>query len=468
VYEEFAGADLADKRLDRRLLLTAGFLANSPMAPINQACPDWASTKAAYRLFDNANASPKAIREPHIENTVKRMVTAAADGTLLVVQDTAFIAYTGHRNVQGIGPIGNDNEGRGLIMHSALVFTASGVPLGLVSQNIWSRKEVPDEGRVEKILRLQGTAIEDKESFKWLIGMRETRERVPPGVKIVTVGDREADFFELHTEAQELKLPYLVRARVDRLLVPEESDCHKQMSDALAAAKDLGTMEVSILGNSKRKTRTATVTVKTAQVAIKPPQRRGHAKNSGSDEPTTVKLIAATELNPSEGDEAISWVLVTNLPVPDMDAAVEKVRWYSRRFGIETFHKTLKSGCQVEKCCLERGERLARYLALYSVIAVRMMHVAYLAREQPELPATEVFSQAELDALHVLSGDGQAPNKPPSLKEAVRKLGRLGGHLGRKRDGDPGMTVMWRGWMQLYTAVRVMDQLRQTGRINSS
>jgi hypothetical protein len=240
------------------------------------------------------------------------------------------------------------------------------------------------------------------------------------------------------------------------------------MSEALAAAQDLGTMEVAILGNSTRKTRTATVTVKATQVAIKPPQRRGHAKDSGSDEPATVKLIAATEMSPPEGDEAISWVLVTNLPVPDLDAAAEKVRWYSRRFGIETFHKTLKSGCQVEKCCLERGERLARYLALYSVVAVRMMHVAYLAREQPDLPSTEVFSKEEVDALQVLSGDGHSPDTPPTLKDAVRKLGRLGGHLGRKRDGDPGMTVMWRGWMQLYTAVRVMDQLRQAGRINSS
>jgi hypothetical protein len=60
------------------------------------------------------------------------------------------------------------------------------------------------------------------------------------------------------------------------------------------------------------------------------------------------------------------------------------------------------------------------------------------------------------------------PDTAPTLKDAVRKLGRLGGHLGRKRDGDPGMTVTWRGWMQLYTAVRVMDQLRKSGRINSS
>lgn len=466
VCEELAGVDLSDKRLDRRLIMTAGFLASSPIWPINQACRSWDNTKAAYRLFRNPKASPQAILKPHIRATAKRM--AALDEPLLAVQDTVFISYKNHPKVRGVGPIGKDDEGRGLIMHNALVLTSSGTPLGVLSQKIWARQEVPDEGHQEKIERVQQTAIEEKESVKWLDALRETVERAPPKAKVITVADRESDIFEFLTCAEELKASYLIRARIDRQLVPEESEGFERMQEALAAAEVLGTMQVEVTGNDKRKARTAAVAVKVAEVTIKPPQRRGRAKESGSSEPITVRVIGATETKPPGGEPAISWVLLTNLRVPDFEAAAEKVRWYSKRFTIETWHKVLKSGCTVEECRLETGERLARYLALFSVIGVRLMHVAYLAREQPDLPATAVFSEEEVDALHVQVRGERPPQAPPTLKEAVRMLGRLGGHLGRKGDGEPGMTVVWRGWMRLCDAVHVIGVLRKTGRLNSS
>jgi len=71
--QEFARTDLCDKRLDRRLLKTAEHLAKSPASPINEACGDWASTQAAYRLFNNPKASPSGILQPHIEAAVQRM-----------------------------------------------------------------------------------------------------------------------------------------------------------------------------------------------------------------------------------------------------------------------------------------------------------------------------------------------------------------------------------------------------------
>lgn len=466
VCEELAGVDLADKRLDRRLIMTAGFLASSPMWPINQACRSWGSTKAAYRLFHNRKASPEAILRPHIRATAKRMATL--DEPLLAVQDTVFISYKNHPKVRGVGPIGKDDEGRGLIMHNALVLTSAGTPLGVLSQKIWARQEVPEEGHQEKIERIQQTAIEEKESVKWLEALRETVERAPPKAKVITVADRESDIFEFLTCAEELKARYLIRARVDRQLVCEQSEGFECMEEALAAAEVLGTIEVEVTGNDKRKARTAEVAVKVAQVTIRPPQRRGRAKDSGSSEPITVRVIGATETKPPEGEPAISWVLLTNLPVPNFEAAAEKVRWYSKRFTIETWHKVLKSGCTVEQCRLETGERLARYLALFSVIGVRLMHVAYLARAQPDLPATAVFSAEEIEALHVDAGQERPPEKPLTLKEAVRMMGRLGGHLGRKGDGDPGMTVVWRGWLLLYHAVHIIGRLRKAGRLNSS
>lgn len=471
IYNEFADADLGDKRLNKRLIRTAGFLGRAPLSPINQACLDWRSVKGAYRMFDNPKASPQKILAPHIAATVRRMIAVAGEGQkiLLAASDTAFISYS-HPRVTGIGPIGKSNEdGRGLVMHSALVMTTEGVPLGLLHQNIWARGDVPEEGRQEKIERLQQTRIEEKESYKWLWASRDARQHTPPGCKVVMLCDREGDLYEHLIDLREHKGSYVIRARCDRVLVAEENDGHEQMHEALAAAEELGTLEVQVPGNGKRKARIATIAIKAAEVTIKPPRRRGAAKESCSSEGVTVRLVGATEISsPPEGEGAISWVLLTNLPVADFEAAKEKVLWYSHRFCIETFHRVLKSGLKVEDCRLETGERLARHLALCSVIAVRMMNVAYLAREQPELPATAAFSEQELEAMHVLTREGPPPPQPPTMKEAVRMVAKIGGHLGRKRDLEPGMTVMWRGWLQLYIVVRAFRRARRAGMINSS
>ena len=161
-----------------------------------------------------------------------------------------------------------------MIMHDALAFTATGVPLGLLSQTIWARQEVPEEQLVEKIVRLQCTAIEEKESSKWLVALRETVARTPRAVQVVTIADRESDFFEFLTAAKELQARYVIRARLDRKLVPEESEGFESLLEALAGVSALGSLSVQIPGNGKRKARTAEVEVKVAPVMIQPPERR--------------------------------------------------------------------------------------------------------------------------------------------------------------------------------------------------
>lgn len=460
--EELRGADLSDARLDRRLLRSAQQLARSPVSPINEACGNWASTQATYRLFNNPKASPRAILKPHRQATLKRMV--AAGGPVLAVQDTVYISYLQHSKTRGLGPVGKSNSAteRGLIMHNALAFSTAGVPLGVLSQSVWARDEVPEEGYQEKIERLQVTPIEEKESFKWLVALKETVEHTPPGVEVITVADRESDFFEFITEATQLQAHFLIRARSNRHLVAEDSEGFASILEALGAAPVLGALTVDIPSNGKRKARTANVSVRVAPVTIKAPPRRGKAKLSGSSEPLSVNVIAVTEEQPPAGIEAISWVLLTDLPVKDFDSASEKVEWYGLRWGIETWHKVLKSGCKVEDCRLEEADRLKRHLALFSIIAVRLMYVTYVARAQPALPATAVFSAAELEALHVRVKETLPPPEPPTVREAVRMLGGLGGHLGRKCDKEPGITVLWRGFMRLYEDVAVLRAYKRT------
>lgn len=469
VSEELSGVDLCAARLDRRLVKTAQQLARSPVSPINEACGAWPSTQGSYRLFNNPKASPRAILKPHRQATIRRMV--AGDGPVLSIQDTVFISYLQHTKTKGLGPVGKSNSAaeRGLIMHNALAFTTSGVALGVLSQSVWARDEVPEEEYQEKIERLQVTAIEEKESFKWLVALKETVEHTPPGVNVITVADRESDFFEFITEAAQLRAHFLIRARNNRQLVPEDSAGFASILEALGAAPVLGDLTVEIPSNGKRPARTASVSVRVAPVALKAPYRRGKAKRSGSTEPLSVNVIAVTEEQPPAGVEAISWVLLTDLAIKDFASASEKVEWYGQRWGIETWHKVLKSGCKVEDCRLEDAERLKRHLALFSIIAVRLMYVTYVARAKPDLPATAVFSAAEIEALHVRVKKTLPPAKPPSVREAVRMIGGLGGHLGRKCDKEPGITVLWRGFMRLHEDVAVLHAHKQAlGLIDSS
>jgi hypothetical protein len=452
---EFTGVDLGDKRLNNRLIFTAEKLAKSPLSPINEACGTWASTKASYRLFDNSKASEKAILTPHKNATVTRI--AAGDPTVLIVQDTSFIAYGTHSKVSGLGPIGKTftTTQRGLIMHTAVAFTTSGVALGILHQRIWARKDVPKETQAEKNARIKRTPLEEKESYRWILALREVLGHVPEGFQPVTIADRESDFFEFMTEASRLGTSYVVRAKYDRAI--DSDDEHDTLMEAIVAAPVLGTCEVDIPGNGKRRTRTALVEIRSAAVTINPPRPHPSMKNQVNEEPLEIYVISAIETSPSEGSDAISWVLATNLPIKTFDNAVEKITWYGKRWGIETWHKILKSGCKVEECRLETAERLKRFLTLFSIISIRLMYVTHVARVQPNSPSTTVFSEDEIEALFIrVKKIAPTTNKPPTIEEAVSMIAALGGHLGRKSDGAPGITVLWRGFMRLHEDVEML------------
>ncbi len=130
--------------------------------------------------------------------------------------------------------------------------------------------------------------------------------------------------------------------------------------------------------------------------------------------------------------------------------AMEKVGWYAKRWQIEVFHKVLKSGCRAEARQLESAQRLTRVLALDMVVAWRIFALSQIARRTPDGPVTTILEEAEWRALHAyIHKTRESPARPPTIHQAVRWIARLGGFLGRKCDGDPGPTVLWRGMTRL-------------------
>ncbi len=440
---EFMGVSLGDKRLDKRLVEIAENFAAQPTAPINQASDDWADTKATYRFFANKKTSEAKIRSPHQERTTERM---KEQELVLAVQDTCLIDYTAHPKTTGLGPIGTESQDiQGLVMHSTLILTPDSLPLGILSQQIWVREQEPSSlSDSEK----KNRPIEEKESFKWLVALRETAANTPTGVQVVSIGDCEADVYELFVEAEQLETGLLIRAAQNRSLMEPEMG---KLWDTLAEKPIAGHKTVEVSAKKDEPARTATVSVQFGPVTLKPPWRP--APNDPNQLPLpSVKLYAilVQEVNPPPGVTPIQWKLLTNQPVLTLADALECIDWYCRRWPIETFHKILKSGCTVEDCRLSTADRLKPYLALQSIVAWRIFWITHLNRTQPDAPCTLILAEHEWRALYAITRRTHLPpHFVPTVRQAVLWIAQLGGFLGRKHDGYPGITVIWRGWQRL-------------------
>jgi len=438
-FEEFAAVEFQDARLNSRCIELAARFAIQPNGPINQACEDWADTKAAYRFFDNDKTTPERIRVPHHQRTVERM---AQHTQVLAVQDTCFLNFTHHPQTKGLGAIGAKGQNQsGFGMHSTLALTPQGMSLGLLTQNFFIRPQDEPSHRPEALRLLP---IEEKESYRWLQAFEQTRALAPSGVEVITVCDREADIYEMFALAKEQQASLLVRASSNRLLLDDEV---RKLWPKVERQSVVGHLGVHITGNDKRKTRQATVSVRFTSVTLKPPWRPNGLKLPSV--PLNAILVRE-ENSPADSDEPIEWLLLTNTPVTSFDEAHQVIQWYCCRWQIEIFHKVLKSGCRVEECRLQTADRLFNFVALMSVIAWRLHWMTYTNRCQPDLPCTTVLTTIEWEALYMrIHKSTTLPDTVPTVHQSIRWIAQLGGFLGRKSDGEPGVTTLWRGWQRL-------------------
>lgn len=436
--QELQDVSLGDKRLDRRLLDTGSKLAAKPELSINQACDDWADTKASYQLFANKKTEAAKILAPHYRRTGER---AASQSRLFAIQDTSLLDYTHHPEKKGLGPIGTQQQNvRGLVMHSTLLMTEAGTPLGLIDQEIWARPEEPKQRTSDERRRIP---IEEKESYKWLKGLERTLERVPAGPQLITIGDREADIFELFNLARNPRADLLIRAAQNRCVCEPEIG---HLWDLVEAQSEAGKLSVSVPPRKGEPKREAIVTVRFARVTLKAPQ---HLRQQMED--ISLHAVLVREENPPGNvKEPLCWLLLTTVPVYSLEDALERVRWYRLRWQIEVYHKVLKSGCQVERTQLTTLDRLLPYLALFGIIAWRLFWMTLVARNEPDAPCTAVLTEHEWQALYAFHHKtDQLPQTPPTVAQVVLWIAKLGGFLARKNDGHPGVTVIWRGWRRL-------------------
>jgi hypothetical protein len=436
--EEFGRAPLREARLRRRLCTLARDLYARPLAALPQACGTRAKTKAAYRFFDHARVNLQNVLVSHYQSSAAR---AAREPVVLAVQDTTSLNYSTHRATEQLGPIGSQADGAvGMLVHSTLAFNLAGTPLGLLNVQCWVRD--PEEfGKKHQRYELP---LEAKESVRWLRSLQalEQHQAACPQTRLVGVGDREADIYELFVWAKEKpgRPGLLVRAERQRLLTEEQGPLWAHVESQAVA----GQWEVKVPRRGKRAARVAVLEVRLAAVEVRAPKRKAHLP------PVTLWAVLAREVGAPPGTEALEWMLLNTEPVTDFEAAVEKLRWYTLRWGIEVFHRVLKSGCQIETRRLGHADRLEACLGIDLVVAWRIHHLTKLGRETPSVPATAYFEEHEWQALVAfVTRQAEPPKEPPTLGAAVRMVAGLGGFLGRKGDGEPGTETLWRGLQRL-------------------
>lgn len=438
---ELGGANMGDARLTARLLEITGKFYEKPTANIPQACGSPHAAKAAYRFLDNEKVEWAAILAPHYAAAEMRI---REHHVVLAVQDTTTLNYSTHPHTQGLGPIGDSKHPeRGLIVHDTMTFSTEGVPLGLLDVQCWARSGIGS--RQERDYK----PIEEKESFKWLQSYRavsQVQKRCRKTL-VVVVADREADIHEIFSEQAASRHGAQLLIRANRSLnrqVLDGDDSHEALWPVLEQQSVMGESELLVPPSEHRKARKAVLAVRSAPVVLKPPRRKPHLP------PVPVWAVLAQETNAPEGVEPLEWMLLSTVEVQHKEDAFQRLSWYARRWGIEVYHRILKSGCCVEERQLENSHRLLNCLAIDLIVAWRIFHLVTMGEHTPDVPCTIYFAPSEWRALVTFVTKTKVPPlHPPSLNEAVRMLATLGGHLGRKHDGHPGAEVLWRGMARL-------------------
>ena len=446
VEHELSGSVFPDRRLKTRLGKLLGDLSQRIGGTVPFACQDWAATKAAYRFFSNERMDEGIILAGHFAATTNRFT--ATSGTVLVLHDTTEFSF--RRDAPGkVGQLCRTKTRRtihtvcGLLMHSALVLTTGGLPLGLAAVKFWTRKKFKGTRALRNRVNLTRIPIEKKESVRWVENLTQSTRQLGDPSRCVHIGDREADIFELFSAAHEAKTHFLVRTCVDRLAGRGGTTVSKKM----AREPVRGEHEVEVRDDRGRVSK-ARVHLRFCRMTVHPPVAKRKKYPALS-----LTVIHAHERGTPTGRDPIRWKLLTDLSVENLSDAIEKLDWYALRWSIETYHKVLKSGCQAERLKLRTAERLTNLLAVFCIIGWRVFWLTMSNRVNPDAPPETVLTRTEIEILDRMGTSTAAGFEPQAPKRTVSHylvvIAKLGGYLARTKDPPPGNMVLWRGLTRL-------------------
>ena len=457
--DELSGCDFGDTRLTARLIKVAAAISDHPETSINAACGSFADSKGAYRLLQNDKVRPEKILRSHQTNCWER---AVKDGRpILAIQDTTDLIYTKFPSIKGLGERlratkNFENGVTGLMLHSTLAVSLDGVPLGLMKQTYFTFDEIrAKRNQVDK--NQQGSnkniPITEKASHRWLEHLQSVQElAVEKCVPVIHVADRECDIYEFLQIATNSASNFVVRSSSNRLTQGKGRETDTPTLGALVqSAPVMSNIIFTIEGENIE------CEVKRVTTVLRPPQRSVAAKNADLN-PIQVSVVDVRQTNCDK--DPIHWRLLTNLTCNGIDDCLKVVKIYGHRWAIECFHRILKSGFHVEEARLANRQRIENFATLLSIIA---WHIFWLYKFGRSAPGTFAASIIDKDGIKVLTISAKKlkikVSSKMTLGEALLIIARMGGFLGRKGDGNPGMQSIWKGWRCLAERMDFLDAM---------
>ncbi|NNE00537.1 MAG: IS4 family transposase [Pirellulaceae bacterium] len=453
--EELQGCQFGDVRLTKRVTKLAAELSQKPNTSIPAALKSKADIEGCYRFFNNDKVTPGKILEPHIEATYQRIDQV---DLALLVQDTSEIDLTRpEQQVEGAGPMDCETR-RGAFYHPMVAFDAGGVALGIIGAKSWTRQRIRKDTKAEKAKNRKQTPIEEKESCRWVEGIKtaELAAAACSETTCVCVGDSESDIYDVFVAAEQSEASnfhLLVRAGQNRNTVDQQDWAEQVRGSAKIAEQTVHIRgRKAKIASDKRSARSRTRGGRVAELEIRKATieicRPAHGDRR-LPACVTVNVVLCEEVNPPVGEDPISWMLVTTLPIESEEQVQQVISAYCIRWQIEVFFRTLKSGCRIERRRFEAIDRVLNCLAFYSVVAWRLMYVCHLGRECPEIDCEVIFEPSEWKSVYVILGEDLPAEGCPSLNTVVRMIARLGGFIDRPKN-HPGTQTLWVGLQRSY------------------
>ena len=447
---EFERSDHYDRRVRERLLRMAKAWDSAPGSDLPTVFPDRNGRDAAYRLLNSAKVTMDDILQPHRESTAER---CALEGSVLLVQDTTTLNYSGLRDcTPGLGPLGGNSRGKdGMLVHAGLVLAEGGRALGVFWLRPWAR--------LEELKHYTGGR--KKESRRWLEGFEEAAVlgQACPGTRVVTVCDREGDIFALlrRQAARAAEAGLLVRSNKARQRQVLTATGHEPLERHMRSLEPLVRERVVRVaargGRHRRDEREARTEVRAERVRLRAPRGRG--------EPVEMQAVLVSEPQPPPGEKGLEWLLLSSDGEATARDALLTVRRYERRWLIEQYFRVLKSGTRLLARRLREAASLESCLAFEAVHAWKVFDIGRMARDRPQAPARESFSAVEREVINkllnverILPPGLRGRPEPEDVRTTVVNLARLSGFAPSKRQPLPGDEQLWKAWKVLKPMVR--------------
>lgn len=384
--------------------------------------------------------------EPHYEQSVYR-IQSSQSKYILAIQDQMRLNYTHHLAKHDLGRIGKTGKTTqyGVIQHSVLCVDDRNEPLGLIDLSFFDFSEFETEVHRDQ------RSVAEKTRCYWVDGLRRMRARLGKEctVPIITVADREGDFYEWLHPLVLNKEAFVIRAQYNRVTGETFKKGNKKLKVVLDESPILGDMDVVIQDTASREINTIQLKIKATQVTLPAPKHLNKEQIQESQY-GAIKLNVVRAYN-----EEHEWILLTSLPIDTLEQLQEVISIYQARWHIEDYHKVLKTGYQVDEIYLHSSrEAIINFLVLASISACRLYWLIYVGRTEAEISADALFEEFEWKSVYVYFNE-PIPDTAPSIATTMKYIARLGGYKPSSKAQPPGIKTFWTGF-QVFTPIAQM------------